>query len=427
MKYLIVIANGLTDDPIAEKDNKTPLQLADTPNLDRLARLGRSGMVHTIPETLHAGSDVSFLSLLGYDPERYYAGPAYFEAAALNVKLDGDDFPLCCDFVILQSSHNDMVMKDYAAGGISSDDANLLLDALRKQIVDVSVDFYPGNGYHNLMVVKNRLLARTGVLKTGPAGPMKNGGVPPPDGPAAPARLTPPDELIGEGIRRHMPADDAHKELAYIVNQAQIILHHHPLNKERRRRGLDPVNSIWPWGNGGRPDLPSFESGNRKTASAVSASSLFTGMAVCAGMKVVPAQGAAGSMDADGLGKVRAATDELRARDAVYLQVSACEEVSLHGNLDDKILAIEDFDREVVGPLLSALEGRNDVKILLVVSHVSSAVLMKYKKDPVPFVVYPARRGPDGTERFDEDILKAASERFRDGPALIQALFKGEL
>lgn len=418
MKYLIVIANGLTDDPIAEKDNKTPLQLADTPNLDRLARMGRSGTVHTIPETLHAGSDVSFLSLLGYEPERHYAGPAYFEAAALNVKLDEGDFPLCCDFVILQASHNDMVMKDYSAGGISSGDATLLLDALRRQIVNVAVDFHPGNGYHNLMVVKNGFMARTGVVKPG-SGPS--------DGLAAPARLTPPNELIGEGIRRHLPADDAHKELAYIVNQAQIILHHHPLNKERRKKGLDPVNSIWLWGNGGPPDLPSFESGNRKTASAVSASSLFKGMAVCAGIKVVPVQGAAGHADADYRGQVQAALAGLEDRDAVYLQVSACEEVSLHGAIDDKILAVEDFDREVVGPLLGALEGRNDVKILLVVSHVSSAALMKYKKDPVPFAVYPARRGPDGTERFDEEILKAGSERFRDGPALIQALFKGEL
>ncbi|MBI4388880.1 MAG: phosphoglycerate mutase [Nitrospinae bacterium] len=418
MKYLIVIANGLTDDPIAEKDNKTPLQLAETPNLDRLARLGRSGAVHTIPESLHAGSDVSFLSLLGYEPERYCAGPAYFEAAALNVKLDEDDYPLCCDFVVLQSSHNDMVMKDYTAGGISPADANLFLDALRKQIVNVAVDFYPGNGYHNLMVVKNRLVARPGGRKSGS---------PALDGPEAPARLTPPNELIGEGIRRYLPADDAHKELAYIVNQAQIILHHHPLNKERRRKNQDPVNSIWLWGNGSPPDLPSFEGRNRKTASAVAASSLFKGMAVCAGMTVVPAQGAAGSMAADSLDKVRAAVDELQTRDAVYLQVSACEEVSLHGNLDDKILAVEDFDREIVGPLLGALEGRNDVKILLVVSHVSSAVLMKYKKDPVPFVVYPARRGPDGTERFDEEILKAGSERFRDGPELIQTLFKGDL
>lgn len=410
MKHLIIIANGLTDDPIAEKDNKTPLQLADVPNLSRLARMGRCGFFRPIPENLHAGSDVSFLSLLGYDPERFYAGPAYFDAVALNVTLNKDDVPLCCDFVALQTGHNDMIMKDYTAGHIPAEDADLLLDALQKQIANAPVDFYSGGGYHNLMVLKNGHSAGNGVQHTD-----------------APPRLVPPNELIGEGIRRYMPVDDAHKDLVYIMNQAQIILHNHPYNKERRRKNQDPVNSIWLWGAGNPPALPSFASLFQKSASLITASSLLKGMALSAGMKTVSVARATGYADTNYRGKAESALAELETQDVVYLQVSACEEISLHGNIDDKILALEDFDGEIVGRVLDALAGRKDVKILLAVNHATSAVHMKYKKDAAPFVVYPARRGPDSAERFDEEILKTGSERFRDGPALIQALFKGEL
>lgn len=390
MKHLVIIANGLTDDAIAERDNKTPLQLADTPNLDRLAEKGRTGFVHTIPESLHAGNDVSYLSLLGYAPEQYHAAPARFDALALNVPLNEGDIPLCCDFITLQTSHSDMVMKDYTAGNISAEDAGLLLGALQKQIADIHVTFYPGGGYHNLMVAR---------------------------GTQAPSeRLTPPNELIGEGIRRHLPS--ACKELVHIINQAQIILHNHAYNKNRKSKG-DPVNSIWLWGNGSAPALPSFASLFQKSASVVTDDILLKGMALSAGMKVA---GAAGADE-----KIKAVLRELETQDIVYLQVPAAEDASLHGSLDDKILAIEDFDNEVLRRLLHVLDGQKNVKMFLMVNHVSSAVHMKYKKDPVPFLVYPAHKGPDQIKQFDEEILRNGSESFRDGPALMQALFRGDL
>lgn len=399
MKYLIIIGSGLTDRPIAEKDNRTPLEIADTPNLDRLTQKGLSGSVQTIPENFETGNDVSLLSLLGYSPDTHHAGTAPFDALALDVSLEEDDLPLCCTFVQLQSSHNDMVMKDFTAGNLPSEESRILLDALQEQIGDPSVRFYPGMGPHNLMVIKS---------------------------PPFSAALNPPMELIGEGIRQFMPEGEEFKELVYIMNQAQIILHNHPYNRNRQKEGQDSVNSVWLWGNGRRQTLPSFSEIFNKSAAIVTSSLLFKGMGKSAGIRVVDIMGQNGSPPSSFKGKVDAALKELDAHDIVYLHVGEIENISLKGDLDDKVLAIEDFDQEIGGPLLNALNNRNDVKMLFVVNHVSSAALMKYTKDSVPFVVYPAKQ-TDTAERFDEKILDASKVHFKNGPELVEAFLKDRL
>lgn len=400
MKYLVLIANGLTDEPIAEKDNKTPLQLSQTPNLDFLAQKGLTGSVYPIPESLHAGNDVSYLSLLGLDPEQHLAGVAGFEAFRLGVDVENDEIPLCCDFISLQSSHNDLVMKDYTAGNLSDADAGVLLAALQDQVVESKVRFHPGTGHHHLMILKS---------------------------PPIPAALIPPFELVGEGMRKFMPQDDSCKELVHIINQAQVILHNHPLNKQRQQNGSDSVNSIWLWGNGPIRSLPSFFDRYKLKGSLVSGSLLFQGMARSSGMNLVSVDGATGSMDTNFKGKVDAALKELQEQDVVYLHIAGAEEASLHGNIDDKILALEDFDHEVLRPVLQEMEVRNDVKMLLTQNQVCSVNLMKYKKDPVPFAVYPANRNNGGTQHFDEGILETGSWNFKSGTELMDAFFKGEL
>ncbi len=360
MKYLVVIANGLTDKPIAEKENKTPLQLADTPNPDRMVREGCSGSVQTIPENCQVGNEISYLSLLGYDPEKYDIGPAYFDALAIGLNLKDGEIPLCCDFVTLQASHNDMVMKDYTAGHLSCEESINYLNALQNQISDCAVTFYPGLGPHNIMVMPSKQFT---------------------------TRLTPPYELIGEGIRKFMPEDDQFKDLIYIINQAQIILHNHPINQQRKRENLDLVNSIWLWGNGKKGTLPPFEEKFGKSGSLISASLLFQGMAKAADMRVVSVEGATGFAETNFGNKVKAAIHELQSRDIVYLNVAGAEEVSLKGNIDDKILTIEDIDSKVIGPLLNEISKNNDVKMMAVVNHVSSAVAVKYGNERVPFVI----------------------------------------
>ena len=401
MKYIVLMVNGLTDQPIAEKDNKTPLQLADTPNLDRLTAMGRCGSVQPIPEDLPADNEVSYLSLLGYEPGQYNLGSARFEALALGVELKDDELPLCCDFIMLQSSHNDMILKDFTAGQLSVDNGQLLLGALQEQIPD-EVTFHTGAGYHNLMVMKHTSL---------------------------PDRLMPPHELVGEGIRKHMPQGEASRELVYLMNQAQIILHNHPFNQARVKSGDDVVNSVWFWGNGnGKRDLPpAFADRFGKQASVITASLLMKGIAQTAGMNTPEVKGATGFPDTDYAAKVSAALKALESSVVVVLHVAAAETPSLLGSIDDKILTIEDVDGEVVAPLMDAVDQRKDVTLLLVENHMTSVNLMRYAKNPVPFVVYPSTQGADSVERFNEEMVSSGSEHFKSGSALIEAFLNGKL
>jgi 2,3-bisphosphoglycerate-independent phosphoglycerate mutase len=399
MKYLIVIGSGLTDLPIAEKDNQTPLEIADTPNLERMAQSGVSGSVRTIPENFEAGNDVSFLSLLGFDPNAYHSGIAQFDAVALDVALEEGEIPICCSFVQLQSSHNDMVMKDYTSDNLTSEDSRILLDALKEQIGSDSVRFHAGQGHHNLMVIKSAPFEGT---------------------------LTPPQELIGEGIRQVMPEGDEFRELVFIMNQAQIILHNHPYNRKRQKEGQDSVNSVWLWGNGLGRALPSFRATFGKSSALITSCLALKGMGKSAGMQITDLGGMNGNNGCQS--RVDLALKELDAHDVVYLHLGELEDISLKGNLDDKVLGIEDFDKEVAGPLLTALKNRDDVKMLLTVNHVSSVSLMKYTKDNVPFLVYPAAEGGGkSAPAFDEKILQSDTTHFKDGRALIDAFLKDQI
>jgi len=395
MKYLVVIANGLTDKPIAEKENKTPLQLADTPNLDRMVREGCSGSVQTIPENCQVGNKISYLSLLGYDPEKYDIGPAYFDTLAIGLNLKDGEIPLCCDFVTLQPSHNDMVMKDYTAGHLSCEESINYLNALQNQISDCAVTFYPGLGPHNIMVMPSKPFTKS---------------------------LTPPNELIGQGIRKFMPVDDEFKDLIYIINQAQIILHNHPINKKRKLENLDSANSIWLWGNGKKGTLPPFEKKYGKSGSLISASLLFQGMAKAADMQVISVEGATGFAETNFDNKVKAAIHELQNQDIVYLNVAGVEEVSLKGNIDDKILTIEDIDSKIIDPLLKEISKNNDVKMMVVVNHMNSAVNVKYGKDRVPFVMS-GKNETNLVSKFDENLLDKGSYHFKSGPDLMSMFF----
>ena len=395
MKYLVVIANGLSDRPIAEKENKTPLQLADTPNLDQMVQEGCSGSVQTIPENHHVGNEVSYLSLLGYDPTKYDIAPAYFDTLAMGVNLKDGEIPLCCDFVILQSSHNDMVMKDYTAGHLSCEESRNYLKALQDQISDYVVTFYPGFGSHNLMVLESEQFT---------------------------TRLTPPNELIGEGIRKFMPEDDQFKDLIYIINQAQIILHNHPVNQQRKRENLDSVNSIWLWGNGKTGTLPPFEEKFKKIGTIISPSLLFQGIAKAANMNILTVERATGFAETNFEGKVEATILELKTQDVVYLNIAGAEEVSLKGNIDDKVLTIEDIDSKVIGPLLEKTAAYKNFKIMVVINHMNSAVDVKYGKDRVPFVMS-TKNGTNFLDKFDENLINEGKNHFKSGIELMNIFF----
>ena len=397
MKYLVVIVAGLTDRPFAERDNKTPLQLADTPNLDALTQNATCGPVQTIPDDLHPGNEVSCLGLLGLDPKKYSSGHAQLSAMGLGVKPAPDEVALCCDLVILQPTHDDMVMKDYTGDHLSHDDSGLLINALKEQVVDAPVTFHHGGGYHNLMFIKIPQILE---------------------------RLTPPNELIGEGIRQFMPEGNAVRKLVFVMNQAQIILHNHAYNKKRVVENKDPVNSIWFWGNGELANLPSFRQRYEKSASIISASLMVKGIGKLTGMNVVEVEGATGFSDTNYSAKVSAVLKELESKDVVFLHIAAGEEVSLKGDIDDKILMIEDFDAQVIKPLAQAMETMGNIKMLVVVNHVSSAQLMKYDRSPVPYLVYPTSSG--NTSQYDEQLLETG-KLFPNAPDLLTAFLANQL
>ena len=397
MKYLVVIVAGLTDRPFAEKDNKTPLQLADTPNLDALTQNATFGPVQTIPDDLHPGNEISCLGLLGLDPKKYSSGHAQLSAIGLGVKPAPDEVALCCDLVTLQPTHDDMVMKDYTGEHLSHDNSGLLINALKEQVVDAPVTFHHGGGYHNLMFIKIPQILE---------------------------RLTPPNELIGEGIRQFMPEGNAVRELVFVMNQAQIILHNHAYTKKLVAENKDPVNSIWFWGNGELANLPSFRQRYEKSASIISASLMVKGIGKLTGMNVVEVEGATGFSDTNYSAKVSAVLKELESKDVVFLHIAAGEEVSLKGDIDDKILMIEDFDAQVIKPLAQAMETMGNIKMLVVVNHVSSAQLMKYDRSPVPYLVYPTSSG--NTSQYDEQLLETG-KLFPNAPDLLTAFLANQL
>ena len=397
MKYLVIIVAGLTDKPFAEKDNKTPLQLADTPNLDALTKNATCGPVQTIPDDLHPGNEVSCLGLLGLDPQKYSSGHAALSAMGLGIKPEPDEIALCCDLITLQPTHDDMVMKDYTGGHLSHVDSGLLIDALNEQVIDAPVTFHSGGGYHNLMFIKSSPISE---------------------------RLSPPNELIGEGIRQFMPEGGPARELVFVMNQAQIILHNHSYNRKRAVDKEDPVNSVWFWGNGELPSPPSFRERYDKSASVVTASLMVKGIGKLTGMNVVDVDGATGFLDTNYSAKVSATLKELESKDVVFLHISAGEEVSLKGDIDDKVLAIEDFDTEVIKPLAQAMETMENVKMMVVVNHVSSAMSMKYERTPVPYLVYPA--ASEGSIQYDETLLENGKS-FDNAPDLLTAFLTNQL
>ncbi len=401
MKHLVVIVAGLTDRPIAEKDNKTPLQLAETPNLDALLQKGQCGAVQTIPDSLHPGNEISAMGLFGYDPEKFKAGHAALDAIGLGVKIEADEVALCCDLITLQPTHDDMVMKDYTGGNLSKDDSEHLIDALNKQVTDAPATFHCGKGYHNLLVMK----------------------IPP-----IQERLSPPNELIGEGIRKFMPQGKDVRDLIFVMNQAQIILHNLPYNQKRTQEQKDVVNSIWLWGNGEIPSLPTFRERFEKSASVITASTMVKGIAKLAEIEALELNSATGFYNTDYSEKVKTTLTELEKKDVIFLHISAGEEVSLKGNIDDKIHAIEDFDSEVVKPIAQALETQEDTRLLIVGSHVSSVALMKYDRAPVPYLAYSskAEKETSGLKKYDEQILESG-KKFNTAPDLIEAFLKNQL
>ena len=349
MKYLLILADGAADEPLEELGGKTPLEVAKKPNMDMIAKKGRCGMLKTVDESMTPGSDVANMSILGYDPEKYYTGRGALEALSMGVPFGDDDMAYRCNLVTIENGK----MKDFAAGHITSEEGAELFKSLQEKVPGLK--FYPGVSYRNVMMF--------------PGGK----GV----------ESYPPHDIVDEVVDNYMPkGPDAETVMKAMVRAADVF-ENHPVNVARKAAGKNPATTIWPWSSGKKPAMPKFEEMFGKKGAMISAVDLLFGIAACCGMEIVKVEGATGYLDTNYMGKAKAAVETLKGdADFVYMHVEATDEAGHLGSAEEKIRAIERLD-EAVGYILENFDGC----VMLMPDHPTPIAKKTHTHDAVPFVV----------------------------------------
>ncbi len=400
MKYVVLIGDGMADRADADLGGSTPLKRANTPNMDKLAGIGLIGSVRTIPHGFHPGSDVANLSILGYDPKYYYTGRAPLEAASIGVKLQENDVAYRCNLVTLRYEDK-IIMDDYSSGHIATEEAKELINAVKAELENEDISFYPGVSYRHLMVWKN---GYTDI------------------------QCTPPHDILGKEISSYLPKGEGDAILNDLMKRSVRILENHSLNKDRIANGKKPANSIWFWGQGKKPSIPTFMDKYNIKGSLVSAVDLAKGLGIYAGFEILYVPGVTGWLDTNYLGKAEYSLDALEKTDFAYIHVEAPDEAGHSGNWKDKIKAIEDFDSLVVGTVMNGLENRfKEYRILLMPDHATPFRLRTHTEEPVPFVIYDSRLKKQNNKiSYDESITSRNDILvFEDGFRLMDYFIKG--
>ena len=398
MKHLIILADGMADWPVEQLGGKTLLQYADTPHFDFLARNGRCGMLRTVPDGFHPGSEVANSSILGYDQRLVYEGRGPLEAASIGVDLADDDLAMRCNFVCLEGER----LKNHSCGHLMTEESDVLIRHLNAHLATDRIHFYTGVQYRNLLVIKG--------------GNKHVDCTPPHDIPLQPWRERTPRpslSLNGEG------AEETARLLNDLILRSQELLRDHPLNKERMARGMDPANSIWPWGGGYRPRMktlmerfPQIHSG-----AVITAVDLIRGIGRYAGLRVINVPGATGLWDTDYEAKAQAAIDALRTDDFVYLHVEACDEAGHDGNLELKLRCIDALDKRLVGPILRTLSPA--LSIALLPDHPTPVAHRTHTAEPVPCCIHTPGIEPDQVQTFDEQACQQGAYGLLQGDEFI--------
>ncbi len=392
MKFVVILGDGMADLPLAALGGRTPLQVANKPNMDAVAMMGKSGLARTVPEGMPPGSDVANLSIMGYDPSRYYTGRAPLEAAAMGIQLAEGDIAFRCNFVTIVND----IMKDYSAGHITNDEGHELIKALKPLMP--AKRLYPGVSYRNLLILK--------------AGER--------------AICTPPHDITDKPIDDYLPRGKDSELLIELMEIAKPVLAAHPVNAKRIAEGKKPANMIWLWGQGGAPTIPTFTEKYGLNGAMISAVDLLKGIGTYAGLEVIDVRGATGNIDTNYEGKVKAALDALVQKDFVYLHIEAPDEAGHEGNLEQKIRAIELFDQRVVGPMIQGLKSNGeDWRVLLLPDHATPIAVKTHTMDPVPFAIMGSGIKPDGVQSFDEEAAKRGGFGVIDATELLGTMIKG--
>jgi 2,3-bisphosphoglycerate-independent phosphoglycerate mutase len=403
MKYIVIVGDGMADRPLKELGGKTPLQKASTPHMDRLAREGFLGKVRTIPEGMHPGSDIANLSILGYDPREFYSGRAPLEAASIGVKLKKADVAYRCNLVTLKFNRDKTraVMEDYSSGHISTEEAKELIHDVGGGLGSDLIKFYPGVSYRHLMIWAG--------------GPDE-------------VECVPPHDIIGKDIMDYLPVGRGEEVLRQLMRDSVDILEGHPVNKSRVKKGKNPGNSIWLWGQGKKPALPTFMEKYSIKGALISAVDLTKGLGLYAGFELLNVPGITGYLDTNYKGKADAALEALKRVDFIYIHVEAPDEAGHSGNYRDKIKAIEDFDALVVGTVIERAAEFDEYRILLLPDHPTPVALRTHTADPVPFVLFDSRKPRNNRGAgFSEAILKREDLLiFDEGHKLMDYLIEGD-
>lgn len=404
MKHIVILTDGMADEPCPELGGRTPLEAAQIPVTDRLARQGRIGLVRTVPEGMPPGSDVANLAVMGYDPARYHTGRSPLEAASLGISLEDSDISFRCNLVSLseEKEYRDRRMLDYSAGEISTGEALSLVGALRPVLEDENFSLVPGTSYRHILVWKD---GGRGVC------------------------CTPPHDITGEIVGPHLPQGRESEMLFSRMLRSAGILAGHPVNESRRARGLRTADSVWFWGPGRRARLDPFREKTGLRGAVISAVDLIKGIAVTAGMEVLDVPGATGTLDTDFAGKREALLRALRdGVDYVYLHVEAADECGHQKDLAGKIQAMERIEEDIVSPLVAALEAsREPFRILVLSDHPTPVRLGTHTSDPVPFVLYDSTgvRDDHPEHAYSEPAAARSPERFSSGVDLAREFLSG--
>ena len=380
MKHIIILGDGMADWPVPSLGGKTLLQAARTPNMDNLARMGRTGKLITVAPGFHPGSEVANMSVMGYNLPRVYEGRGPLEAASIGIDLKPGEMAMRCNLVCIEGD----IIKNHSAGHITTEEADVLIKFLQEQLGDERIHFYTGVQYRHLLVVKG--------------GDKRLGCTPPHDVPLKPFR-----PLL---IKPECPeAQETAGLLNDLILRSQALLNSHPVNLKRMAEGKDPANSIWPWSPGYRPQMERLSDRfpQIKRGAVISAVDLINGIGYYAGLRRINVEGATGLYDTNYENKVSAALEALRTDDFVYLHIEASDEAGHEGDVPLKIMTIENLDKRVVGPIYQAIKDWNEpVAIAVLPDHPTPCELRTHTAEPVPFLIWYPGITPDEVQTFDE-------------------------
>ena len=399
MKYIIVLGDGMADEPIEELGGKTPIEYADTPAMDRLAPLSEVGLAATIPDGMKPGSDTANLAVLGYNPKKYYTGRSPLEALSIGVDMKATDIALRCNIVTLSEEdvpYEERTILDHSSDEISTEDAAVLLDAVKEVFENEIYHFYVGTSYRHLLI-------------------WDNGKV---------VELTPPHDVLTQKIGKHLPEDEMLKEM---MKKSFDILNHHPLNEKRAAQGKNKANSLWFWGAGTRPALSSFYDKTGKKGAMISAVDLLKGIAVGAGMRNIEVPGANGGLNTNYEGKAEAGVKALleEGADFVYIHVEAPDEMGHQGSVERKVKAIEYLDQRLIRIVAGEMDrSGEDYRLLIMPDHPTPISCRTHVSDPVPYLLYDSRKNAGQGLLYSEENGKKSGILIKDGYKMIDRLLQ---